>query len=385
MKDSLFFRVVFVFGFAVIFIGDVKIPVTVPISMLISAVYLVRIYNMHVTLPFIFLLNVLLPGLLNLIISGYFDIERDHVIYLPVLYGLYVLLFVGGFTYHRRLEYALIVGAMALCLWIFMAFFTSFGDVGGYYQLKSHAETPLGRSNYLAVFIGFCLMVLTFRFGWSFIILLLVFLLMMSRTGIVLILVFMFFRFITVRQNLLRVFSVAAVLLALSIYYWDLIYYYLDYVLEGALGTESVNIRLRAWYATIDILQINPLFGVPRSLYKDALELAVPGDNLWDPHNSVLHLLVSFGLLGFVFYAAYVAVIFREICQASLTDKFWKGVFWGYSLILVWSLFEQVLLTPAIEILQAYLFVLARKYRSSLYVKSEEHNSKVSLVELRAS
>ena len=379
MKDSLFFRSVYILGFVAIFIGDVKIPITVPLSMLVSMAYLVRVSSVHVTLPFIFLLGVLLPGLLNLIIAGNFDIERDHVIYLPILYGLYVLLFVGGFTYHRRLEYVLLVGAMALCLWIFMAFFTSFGNAEGYYQLKLHAETPLGRSNYLAVFIGFCLMVSTFRFGWSFLMLFPAFLLTMSRTGIVLILVFMLFRFIIVRQNLLRVFSVGAVLLALSVYYWDLIYYYLDYVLEGALSIESASIRLRAWYATIDILQINPLFGVPRSLYKDALELAVPAENLWDPHNSVLHLLVSFGLLGFVFYAAYVAVIFREFYQASLTDKFWKGVIWGYSLILVWSLFEQVLLTPAIELLQAYLFILARKYRRSLYVKSEEHGSKVLL------
>ena len=72
MQDSLFFRAAFIFGFAAIFIGDVTMPVTVPVSMLISAVYLVRICNVHVTLPFVFLLGVLLPGLLNLIISGNF-------------------------------------------------------------------------------------------------------------------------------------------------------------------------------------------------------------------------------------------------------------------------------------------------------------------------
>ena len=366
MKDPLFFRTAYFIGLVAVFIGNVKIPVTVPLSILVSLVYLIRVGNVRVTKPFILLLGVSVPGLLNLIIAGYSDIGRDYVIYLPILYGLYVLLFVGGFTYRKELEYALIIGAMVLCIWVYYALITVIGDAGGYYQLKLHVETPLGRSNYLAVFIGFSLMVSTYRFGWAFLVLAPAFLLTMSRTGILLLTIFMFARYITVRRNITTVLMVSATLLALLINYWDYFYYYLDYVLEGALSTESVNIRLRSWQATLEVLQIHPLLGVPRSFYRDALELAVPGENIWDPHNSILHLLVSYGLIGFGFYVAYVAVIFREFYKASLTAKFWKGVCWGYGLLLVWSLFEVVLLTPAIALLQAYLFVLAREYRKSL-------------------
>lgn len=373
MKDSLFFQVSFFFALVAVFIGNVQLPQTVPLSILISSVFLIRAFNVRVTLPFVLLLGVLLPGILNLIVAGYFDIERDFVTYLPICYGLFVLLFVGGFTYSKKLNYASVTGVFILCIWILYSFIASPGDAAEYYQFKLSAETPLGRSNYLAVFIGFSLLVSTFWLGWASLILLPAFLLTMSRTGIILMLVFLFFRFILARQYQWKAVCTAIIIMGLFCYYWDQIYYYLYFALEGALSTESINIRLRAWIATIDIIQVNPLFGIARSSYKDALEASVPGENLWDPHNSILHLLVSFGFVGFIFYASYVLVVFRDFYKASLSDRYWKGVCWGYSLILVWSLFEPILLTPGIEILQAYLFVLARKYNASRRFKSSAY------------
>jgi len=379
LKDSVFLQVSFFFGLVAVFIGDVQLPQTVPLSILISLVFLIRAFNVRVTLPFVLLLAVLLPGMLNLIMAGHFDIKRDFVTYLPICYGLFVLLFVGGFSYNKRLNYALVAGVLILCLLILYSFLATPGDAAEYYQFKLNAETPLGRSNYLAVFIGFSLLVSTFWLGWTSLILLPAFLLTMSRTGIILMLIFLLFRFIVARQYLLKTACISIIIFGLFYYYWDQIYYYLDPVLEGSLSTDSLNIRLRAWVETLNIIQVNPLFGVPRSFYKDALEAAVPGENLWDPHNSILHLLVSFGIVGFIFYASYIFVIFRELYRASLSDRFWKGVYWGYSLILVWSLFEPILLTPGIEILQAYLFVLARKYSVYRRFKSLAYSRRVPI------
>jgi O-antigen ligase len=205
----------------------------------------------------------------------------------------------------------------------------------------------------------------------------------MSRTGIILMLGFLFFRFILSRRYQLKAgyisIIISGLIFGLLYYFWDQIYYYSGNILEGALSTDSLDIRVRAWIATIDIIQVNPLFGVPRSYYKDALEAVLPGMDLWDPHNSVLHLLVSFGFVGFIFYASYVVVVFREFYRASLSNRFWKGVCWGYSLILVWSLFEPILLTPGIEMLQAYLLVLARKYRVNRRFKSLVYSQRSAL------
>ena len=242
MKDSLFFQVSFFFGLVAVFIGDVRLPQTVPLSILISSVFLLRAFNVRVTLPFVLLLGVMLPGMLNLILAGYFDIERDFVTYLPVCYGLFVLLFVGGFSYNQNLNYAPIFGVFILCIWIFYSFVVSAGDVIEYYQLKMNAETPLGRSNYLAVFIGFSLLVSTFWLGWTSLILLPAFLLTMSRTGIILMLGFLFFRFILSRRYQLKAgyipIIISGLISGLLYYFWDQIYYYSGNLLEGALRTE---------------------------------------------------------------------------------------------------------------------------------------------------
>ncbi|MGB5407776.1 MAG: hypothetical protein WBN43_13440, partial [Thiogranum sp.] len=87
MKDSLFFQGSFFFALVAVFIGNVQLPQTVPLSIVISSVFLIRAFNVRVTLPFVLLLGVLLPGILNLIVAGYFDIERDFVTYLPICYG----------------------------------------------------------------------------------------------------------------------------------------------------------------------------------------------------------------------------------------------------------------------------------------------------------
>jgi len=296
---------------------------------------------------------------------------------------LFVLLFVGGFSYSKKLDYAPVVGVLILCIWIFYSVVASPDDAVGYYQFKLNSEAPLGRSNYLAVFIGFCLILSTFWSGWASLIMIPAFLLTMSRTGIILMLVFLLFRVLLARQYRLKggyiILIISGTIAGLLYYFWDQIYYYSGYILEGALSMDSIDTRLRAWVATIDIIQVNPLFGVPRSFYKDALEAAVPGKDLWDPHNSILHLLVSFGFVGLIFYTSYIVVVFREIYRASLSDRFWKGVCWGYSLILVWSLFEPVLMTPGIEILQAYLFILARKYRVNRRFKSLECDQRAVL------
>ena len=91
----------------------------------------------------------------------------------------------------------------------------------------------------------------------------------------------------------------------------------------------------------------------------------IPGHNLWDSHNWILHLVVSFGLIGLVLCATYVVSVFREVYRVSRTIRFWRGECRGYTLILSWSLFEPVLRIPAVELLQAFLFVPARKYSNT--------------------
>lgn len=365
MTDSVFFKTILFFALAAVFFGDVQVPQTVPLSILIALFFILRLPYARITFPVVLLTAVICTGLVNLILSGYYDSERDFVIYHPVVYGLFVLLIAGGFQYDDRLRYAFVAGAIVLCGFVYWAFSASLHFPSNYYQLKLIAETPLGRSNYLAAFLGFLLVLFTFWSRWLVLLVFPAFLLTMSRTGVLLMVAFLFLRFVKVRRYAGWVIVSAA--LSVGLLYWFSVPIggLATDVLEGVFSAESFHIRTKAWLATIDVISSNPLFGVPRGYYHDALEKALPGENLWDPHNSVLHALVSFGLVGFVFYLAYITMIFLEIYRASFRSEIWRGVCWGYSLILVWSLAEPLLLTPAMEILQAYLFVLARKLNRS--------------------
>lgn len=385
MNDFSLFKSVFFAAVAAVFIGDVHLPQTVPLSILIALFFILRMPRVSIPPPFFFLVAVLLSGLMNLLSAGYYDSERDFVIYLPVIYALFVLLFVGGFEYDERLRYALGAGAVILCCLVYWAFLFSAENPIGYYQLKLTAETPLGRSNYLAAFLGFVLLVSTFWSRWLSFLVLPAFVLTLSRTGILLVTAFLLFRFILVRRYALWVGVTVVAVAAVAYHFSDRIYDLPQIVQEGLLSSDSFGIRIRAWLATIDIIQDNPLFGVPRGYYRDAIEAAVPGENLWDPHNSILHMLVSFGIVGFLFYLAYVIEIFAEIYRASLSSRFWRGVCWGYTLILAWSLFEPLLLTPAVEILQAYLFIMARKFnfRGTIALGEQQLNIQNLAVETR--
>jgi O-antigen ligase len=362
MKSCQLSAVVFFAAVAAVFIGDVHIPQTVPLSVLIALLFVFRLPEVRISRPLIFLAVVMLSGFMNLVLSGSYDAERDFVIYLPVVYALFILLMAGGFEYDEKLHDAFVAGGVVLCCWVFWEFAFVADNPVHYYQLKLTAETPLGRSNYLAAFLGFLLLVSTFRARWLLVLVVPAFVLTLSRTGMVLVVAFVLLRFMLVRRYALPTVMVALVAGGLAYHFAERIYQLPDIVQEGLLGSESLTIRVSAWLATMDIARDNLLFGIPRGAYRDALESAVPGQNLWDPHNSILHVLVSFGLVGLLFYLAYVVTIWGEIYRASRSSRFWRGACWGYSLILVWSLFEPLLLTPAIELLQAYLFIMAREF-----------------------
>jgi len=362
MQDLTFFKMVFFAAVTAVFIGDVHLPQTVPLSMLITSLFVLRMPRLSVAPQVLLLVMVFLSGMVNIILAGYYDAQRDFVIYLPVVYALLVQMVAGGVEYDDRWTYALGAGAVILCCLVYWAFLVSPVEPTAYYQLKLTAETPLGRSNYLAAFLGFVLVASTFWSPWLSLIVLPAFVLTLSRTGILLVMAFLLFRFVRVRRYSLWVVLAVLALVSLGYHFANRIYDLPEIVQQGLLSAESFDIRIRAWVATIDIIQNNLLFGVPRGYYRDALERAVPGENLWDPHNSILHMLVSFGIVGSLFYLSYVITIVFEIYRASMSNWFWRGVCWGYSLILVWSLLEPLLLTPAIEILQAYLFIMARQF-----------------------
>jgi len=234
-----------------------------------------------------------------------------------------------------------------------------------YYVLKSRARTPLGMSNYLAVVFVFLFNVMLYQRSWWALLFAAMVCLTLSRSGAGFLLISCVFwtahRYGKVRQ-LTVAGAVAAVFVALAVgVFWDR--------LPAIPGGESL--RMRAWYlnTAMDPISAHPVVGSPRSELVRQFAYAI----VWNPHNSVLHLLVLFGVVGTAAYAAYMAVVILAVRQRARESALWCGIMAGIVVALLWSLVEIVVLTPAFEILIASMYCLARGRKAiPAYAVSDE-------------
>ena len=170
-----------------------------------------------------------------------------------------------------------------------------------FYDLKNRARTPLGMSNYLAVMFVFLFNVMLYqRSRWAILFVVLV-LATMSRTGLGFLLISVAF-WIAHRAGRLRqliiVGGIGTLLCVLpAVLMWD--------QLRTLPGVESL--AYRAWYLDMagEPIAAHPIAGTPRSETVRLFGYPIT----WHPHNSILHLLVVFGVIGTVAYAAYLAVV----------------------------------------------------------------------------
>ena len=220
-----------------------------------------------------------------------------------------------------------------------------------FYDLKNRARTPLGMSNYLAVMFVFLFNVMLYqRSRWAILFVVLV-LATMSRTGMGFLLISVAF-WIAHRAGRLRqliiVGGIGTFLCVLpAVLMWD--------QLRTLPGVESL--AYRAWYLDMagEPIAAHPIAGTPRSETVRLFGYPIT----WHPHNSILHLLVVFGVIGTVAYAAYLAVVLGAFGHRARESPLWRGITAGTVVMLLWSLVEVIVLSPAFEVLIAGLYALA--------------------------
>lgn len=67
----------------------------------------------------------------------------------------------------------------------------------------------------------------------------------------------------------------------------------------------------------------------------------------------------------------YIWIIMRELGSRARHSEIWMGILIGVATILIWSLLEAIILTPAFEILLATLYVLAHSSRTLVEHRSD--------------
>ena len=228
----------------------------------------------------------------------------------------------------------------------------------GFYRFKRTVRNALGQSNYIAAFFVFLFAVALFYDRWvaatTFALLAIG---TLSRFGVAF-LGLTTFLWILHRRGV-RPVVLAAGTLALGTT--------LMVGLMFAVGTmavpTSVAVRGAYWQNALEVISVNPLVGAPRSYILERFDLNI----LWNPHNVLLWVSSLAGIIGAVFYTAFLFVALREIHGRATISPVWAGVFFGFIVLLTWSLFEPVALTPAFELLLAALYTLARNDRVAGY------------------
>lgn len=83
----------------------------------------------------------------------------------------------------------------------------------------------------------------------------------------------------------------------------------------GKRENTSVGLRLYMWNGALGMLREHPLLGVGAGGYREAIRKYKDHPDLFEPehpHNSFLHMAVSFGVIGLAVFAWLLAVIVRK-------------------------------------------------------------------------
>lgn len=123
------------------------------------------------------------------------------------------------------------------------------------------------------------------------------------------------------------------------------------YEIQGPLversGGNSQGMRMAMWLNTLEIIKVNPIFGIGRINFADeysALALsytdlrAVESD---DPHNQYLYLLASYGIIGLIMFVSIIGRMglsgyllgssaFVSVVIGYLSMAFVNGVFFSF-------------------------------------------------------
>ena len=229
----------------------------------------------------------------------------------------------------------------------------------GFYGFKRSVRNGLGQSNYIAAFFVFFFTVSLFHSRWTAAtVFALLAIATLSRFGVIF-LSLTFALWILHRRGA-RPIALATGTLALGL----TTMVGLLAVVEGMKVPTSVAIRGAYWRKAVTVISAHPLVGAPRSHILETFDLNI----LWNPHNVLLWVSALVGVIGMVFYAAFLFVALREIHQRATTSLLWAGIFFGFIVMLTWSLFEPIALTPAFELLLAALYTLARNDRVAVPV-----------------
>ena len=362
---------IFLLPFLLLFVGDFQLPVgdsmvTIPMGMALvfPAVFWYLIAGrLTLSATSLLLAGVLLCGFLGFLFTPLASFSRSVVGALPIIFAALTIIAYEGYpiSQEKAVRYMLTGGAV-LAMSVIFLFLVSLSVPGDYYDRKMVIETPLGRSNYLATFLIFLLALSIPRNIYIAILFLVAIFCTLSRGGVLALM--MFFALIPfLRWGKAWVLAVGMVLMWLLIAYLasDGVVSYISGILNlEHVDLDSVSNRFELWSFGFDIFSEHPVFGVGPNTFRTFVEIAGDVENVWGVHNSILLIILNYGIFGLIFYLTYLLIIYRSIVLAENLDSRFFYLRAAFLALLIFGFYEPLVGSAAFEVLLALVFVLAR-------------------------
>ncbi len=358
--------------FFLLFVGDIQVPVgvstmTVPMGLfivlplLLTAIALPRIV---IPTPAILLAGTVFFGAVGVAMTPEGAYMRAAAGALPMIYAICTLIFYAQFHQYIKQDWIvrmMLAGGVVLALAVIVLFYIAAYSPGDYYARKLFIATPLGRSNYLAAFLVFLFALASARMRvlrWLFAIAILC---TMSRGGAIILALYLVALLMDRKRLLWLVWVAPVVGFALAILFFSIDgqNQLRDYGGPFASELSSAVNRLLLWAFSFDLWLQHPWFGIGPNTFRTFIE-ANPGiEDVWGTHNSILQLLLNYGLFGAVLYGWYLRLIYRHLVRAEQTSPWFRYLRVVFVVLLVFSLFEPLVGSAAFEVLLVFMLILA--------------------------
>lgn len=357
--------------FFLLFVGDFKLPVgvgsiTVPLGMVIivpAVFWSFIVGRIYLSAAQLLLVGVLLFGFFGALVTPEAGFSRSLVGSLPIVFSVLALIFYGiNYLPSEDVVRYMLAGGVVMAVAVIILFLVSLGVSGDYYEQKLVIETPLGRSNYLAAFLIFLFALSVSRSIFVSLIFLVAIFCTLSRGGVLAL--GLFFMIIPLlRRGWLLFFCVVVVFFGCLIFFLAACGgtgYFLGIFNLQDSGLDSVLNRFELWSFGFDIFSDNTVFGIGPNTFRSFVELNGEIEDVWGVHNSILLLLLNYGVFGFIFYSAYIFVVYRSIVFAEKVDKRFFYLRAVFLVLMVFGFYEPLVGSSAFELLLVLTFVLSR-------------------------
>lgn len=230
------------------------------------------------------------------------------------------------------------------------------------YDWKSKLRTPLGFSNYIALFFVFCVCVSLFSRNFSMASFATVATIVtVSRNGYV---------FLAVAYGLwgIRMWRgwspIYANIVALGAIFLPMVIFSIAPIISSYPQAGSILVRVVHWEGALQALKSVWITGGARSYIMQIIDVGV----YWNPHNTILWVAVIFGVLGLLIYSLYYVVVMKAIYIQAKSSCLWQGVYVGVAIMMAWGMLDVIALAPSYEMLVGALYGVA-------YMRSQQRQT----------